>query len=202
MKKLSLPIDLNDVLSIAFGALMAFSGSWFGIKGLIKGLGYVCIFLGFLKLWDVFFTKDAEGRRVAQGMPMLYGVILAIASVGFGVCLFVFLDSFRSVAPLVLSGFIYVFAIAELYYLAIGCRPHLLPAWLYVFPAVMIVCGITVMLQEGDATGNLTEIFGGVAFIVLGVCRILCKVFMNRILMAERLEREEKKRLKSLEDVE
>lgn len=128
-----------------------------GITFVISALVDIVLYLG----------RDREGQPRKRGAALVFGWIVSVAALLLGISMFVFNDTFtRLIGPmfgiLVLLG-----ALVQLWVLTYGTRPVRMPRWLYVVPALMVVCAVLVFVGGfGEPTVNVLT---GSALAVFGI---------------------------------
>lgn len=167
-------LSAMGILAIAAGVLLAIFCVSVTTKRVVIAAG---ILFGVAGLANLIFTSrrqqiSAIGRTLTQ--------IANAAAVIFGVCLIVFCDTFMPLVTFIFGIFVGVCALWQFFVLAIGCRPHQLPAWLYVFPLAVAAGTIAIFLCKGRPdSDHLVMLLSGIFIAVTGVGSVIEGSFLG-----------------------
>lgn len=168
---------ITAVLALIAGVTMIVCNRDITGKAITMGGGILFIAAGLINTTLTLTLKDASGQRRTQGLSMVLAWVVNIASVAFGICVLAFEDTFVQLIPLIFGSLALLAALMLLYTLAIGIRPRILPAWLYILPLIMIVGGILIYRLHTPAddamvmiyAGSTLSIFAVAVFFILGM---------------------------------
>lgn len=142
-------------------------------KALILTAGILFIAAAILNLAATLTLRGTNGARRSRGLGYALAWVVSIASLAFGVSIIIFDSTFIPLIPLVLGSLVLLGALVLLYVMAIGVRPQILPAWLYIPALLIVVAAILIYRQDVPADEAITMIYTGSALCLYGVTSFL-----------------------------
>jgi len=130
----------------------------------------------------VAFGNSKRKNREAHGaFSTTFNWITSAAAVILGLCMLIFQETFVGLVSMMFGILIAFTAFYQLYVLAIGVRPTVLPAWLYISPAVLVALAIFLFMQhpvEADLKIMLTT---GISLSIFGLTGIIEGTMLGNI---------------------
>lgn len=198
------------IIILALGVLMVVFNKGITSRDFIIGGGILFIAAAVLDVLAITVLKDDSGRRRTRGVSYGLAWFVSVASLAFGISVLAFQSTFIPLTPYVFAALVFVGALILLYALAIGMRPAVLPAWLYVPPVLMVVAGVVILVDAHAVRDFLIMIYTGVAIALFGLGVALAVIFLNvrhRVAVKsseddeiKHLEAESPKEIKPLDD--
>lgn len=202
------------LIALAVGAVLIVCCHDITTAGIIEAAAILFICAGIVNGAMTMFVKEDKSAYLARkkaddkkglptvrerkirGLRFTLNIIASACAVAFGVVLLVMTPTFMGIVPVVLALLILFMSLMQFYTLAIGARPVMLPGWLYIFPALMLVGCIMVYMLETDPdiaeaqqlADQKTMIYTGASLLLYGMCSILTGIFMSRAHRKMRLE--------------
>ena len=152
--------------------------------------GVIFVGAGLVNL--LFFNNGTGASRAMTS-------ICNAAAIIFGVCMLVFRSTFEPLIPFAFGLLIAICAVWQFYALAIGIRPRMLPAWLYIFPLLLAAPAIYIFLSD-NVSDNHISIITGVALAVFGVAAIIEGCMLLAIPSDEKTEEKKEKKEEKKEE--
>lgn len=157
------------IMAIAAGIALIVCNRDITARGVTVAGGVLFIAAGLLNGAATLTLKDETGQRRTHGTAAFFSWAVSVASLVFGICILSYSDVFIPLIPVVFGSLTALAALALFYALAIGVRPCVLPAWLYV-PAVLVgIDAAMVFSLHTPAQDSLTMIYTGVGLCLFGL---------------------------------
>ena len=105
--------------------------------------------------------------NIACDATILLGIILAVSN-----------SIFVPYVPVVLGLIVLICTVMMFYTLAIGVRPVMLPAWMFLFPVLTLVASVMIYFQNSPEDDARMLTITGVALCIYGLCNMIacCKL--------------------------
>ncbi len=126
-------------------------------------------------------NSKRKNRESHGAFSTTFNWITSAAAVILGLCMLIFQDTFIGLVSMMFGILIAFTAFYQLYVLTIGIRPAVLPAWLYISPAVLVALAIFLFMQhpvEADLKIMLTT---GIALSFFGLTGIIEGTMLGNI---------------------
>ena len=161
---------VTSILILIVGVVFIFMQSREDVlHAIVLILGILFIAASVLNLIMLYAGKthanSSSGRIsgvLASGAALALGIWMAVSP---GAIINVIVYAF---AVLLILGGLY-----HLYVLAYGYRPLRFPGWLYIFPAVLVIAGVTMLIVGGPQIQNYIVLITGIAMVIFSVCSFL-----------------------------
>ncbi len=105
--------------------------------------------------------KDEEEETGEKSFLSTFAVVNVAVYICFGLLLFIFPGFFISILVFLFGAILLLLGIGQLINLFISSRHTNLPAYFYILPIVITICGILLFFQPFTAKEVLTMFFGG-----------------------------------------
>lgn len=132
------------------------------VAGVTLACGILFMSVGVLNLLFFSYASKAESGR-------LLNLIANSSAVLLGICMLVFKKDFEPMVTFMLGLFVAVCALWQFFVLAIGARPFQLPAWLYLFPVLLIGGSVAIFMMRGQQDETTLMLTTGVSIAVMAV---------------------------------
>lgn len=181
-----------SLLILAIGVVLLLFHSNIDRASIVTVGGVLFILAGFFNILVFDRTarkKQKSGEREHAGMVSTsMSWISSGAAVILGVCMLVFKSTFLPLVPVMFGILIAFAAFYQLYILAVGVRPVVLPAWLYFAPLLVAIGAAYLFFQKGDAEDVHIIVATSVSLIIFGIAGIIEGVMLgseNRLMRKE-----------------
>lgn len=150
---------LIGILAAIVAGLLIFFNQTVTTERIVEIGGVIFVGAGLVNL--LFFNNGNGAARVMTS-------ICNAAAIIFGVCMLVFRSTFEPLIPFAFGLLITICAVWQFYALAIGIRPRMLPAWLYLFPILLVIPAIYIFLR-GNVTDSHIPLITGISIAVFAL---------------------------------
>lgn len=114
--------------------------------------------------------KSREGRGA---VTTTFNWLTSAGAVILGLCMLIFRSTFVNLVPVMFGILIAFMAFYQLYVLAIGIRPVILPAWLYIAPLGLAALAVYLFMQHPIESDSSIMIITGIALTFFGAIGIV-----------------------------
>lgn len=155
-------LTLAGILAgIAAAALILFCKN-INVAGVTMAGGILFMSVGVLNLLFFSFASKAESGRI-------FNLIANASAVLLGICMLVFKKDFEPMVTFMFGLFVGVCALWQFFVLAIGARPFQLPAWLYLFPVLLVGGAVSLFLLRDQQDDSTLMLITGISIAVMAV---------------------------------
>lgn len=157
---------LRGIITIALGVcLLCWPGFTAGL--IVKLIAGFLLALGCVTL----FSAIAAASRTKSPIPLLVGINVAVYMI-FGLLVFMFPNFFLGLIAFLFGAVLLVAGISQIVGLYNSSRYSHISGGLYIIPALLTLCGISLFFSPTASTQMLTMIFGG-AVTLYGVSELI-----------------------------
>ena len=157
---------LRGIITIALGVcLLCWPGFTAGL--IVKLIAGFLLALGCVTL----FSAIAVASRTKSPIPLLVGINVAVYMI-FGLLVFMFPNFFLGLIAFLFGAVLLVAGISQIVGLYNSSRYSHISGGLYIIPALLTLCGISLFFFPTASTQMLTMIFGG-AVTLYGVSELI-----------------------------
>ena len=163
---------IMGLLALGAGLILVFTYSGIRSTGVVMTGGILFILAGIFNVLAAGYERRRAERAGGRGRGMFASTLNWLACAGaviLGVCMLIFKDTFVALIPFIFGVLIAFAAFYQLYLLAYGTRPVMLPGWLYIVPLALAGGAVYLFVQKpvlNDATIMLTT---GIALAFFGL---------------------------------
>lgn len=120
-----------------------------------------------------FDSAKRKAHESKGAITTTFNWITSAAAVILGLCMLLFRSTFVSLVPVMFGILIAFMAFYQLYILAIGIRPVVLPAWLYITPMVLAALAVYLFMQRPVDSDSSIMLITGISLAFFGVMGII-----------------------------
>lgn len=166
------------LLAIIVGIVLILSYRSIQTHGVVITGGVLFILGGLINVIVFGHQKDRDVKagRSTDGRGPLTSAINWVSSVGaviLGVCMLIFQDTFAALIPAMFGILIAFTAIYQLYVLAYGTRPVMLPGWLYIAPLALAGAAVYLFLQKPVVDDSAIMLATGISIAFFGLATLI-----------------------------
>lgn len=147
--------------SIASGAVVTVGGVLFILAGLFNVVAFD------YSRKRVSESGERKGTRGPVSTAMSW--VSSVAAVILGICMLVFKPTFMALVPVMFGILVAFAAFYQLYILAVGVRPVVLPAWLYIAPLLLAGAAAYLFFLKDATPDSTIVLITAISIIVFGV---------------------------------
>ncbi len=178
----------TSALILVAGIILIITRQSINSDGIVTSGGILFILAGLLNIlaFDGMRRKTEGKREAARGMmSSTFNWLSSAAAIMLGICMLIFKSTFISLVPAMFGILVAFAAFYQLYVLAVGVRPNILPVWFYIVP--MGLAGTAVYLftlkpVESDLVIMLTT---GIALAVFGAAGVAEGLYLGYMRRAD-----------------
>lgn len=167
---------LISALVLAAGIILLIARNSIGSDAVVTVGGVLFILAAVFNIIasDSGHRRKKDAPEESRGMiSSAMGWIASVAAIILGICMLVFKSTFTPLVPVMFGILVAFSAFYQLYILAIGVRPVVLPAWLYFAPLILAMGAAYLFFQEGLVDDLRIVLITAVSLIVFGVSGII-----------------------------
>ena len=158
---------IAGVLALVVGIILIVCNNLINDRGIVTTGGILFILAAVVNALFYLNNRDKDGKARRGNIALVFGWIGCAAALILGVAMLIFGEQFMTLIPWVFGLLLFFAALVQLYSLAIGVRPYILPGWFYAFP-VAILIGAALVLFYVEAE-NVRLIVTGVSVVFFGI---------------------------------
>lgn len=155
-------LTIAGIFAAAVAAVLIIFCNNINLSGVTTTCGIMFIGVGILNLIFFSYASKAESGR-------LLNLITNAAAVLLGICMLVFRHEFEPMITFMLALFVAVCALWQFFVLAIGARPFQLPAWLYLFPVLLVAGSVSLFFFRQQRQDAMLMLITGISLAVMAV---------------------------------
>lgn len=161
-------LTIIGIFAAAVAAVLILSYKSISITGITITCGILFVAVGLVNMIFFGYKSKEESSKVLT-------LISNAAAIVLGLSMLVFRDEFSPMIAFMLGLLVAVCSLWQFFVLAIGARPHQLPAWLYLFPVILACGALFIYLKPdyGDQNDSVLLLATGISMAVLGLGCIL-----------------------------
>lgn len=171
---------LTGIISEVLGILLIALRNFITGPGIMITGGVIFILAGLVNFGIALLIRDEEGRRKSRGWIFALTCAVSVASVGLGICIFVFQDTFVGLIPILIGTLLALLAVMLFYTLIFAMRRYAMPGWLYVAPTLVAVCSAIVFTFNSPVDDYKIMTFTGIGFILYGICHFFGALMLRK----------------------
>lgn len=161
---------VTNILILIVGVVFIFMQSRQDVlHAIVLILGILFIAASVINLLMLFMGKthpSGSSGRIA-------GVLASGAALALGIWMVVSPGDIINVIVYAFAVLLILGGLYHIYVLAYGYRPLRFPGWLYIFPALLVIAGVTMLVIGGPQMQNYIVLITGIAMVVFAVCSFL-----------------------------
>jgi len=161
---------VTNILILIVGVVFIFMQSRQDVlHAIVLILGILFIAASVLNLIMLYVGKthaDSSSGRIS-------GVLASGAAIALGIWMTVNPDDIINVIVYAFAVLLILGGLYHLYMLAYGYRPLRFPVWLYIFPALLVIAGVTMLLIGGPKIQDYIVLITGIAMVIFSACSFL-----------------------------
>lgn len=181
-----------SLLVLAAGlALLIWRGS-IASDGVVTVGGVLFILAGVFNVLAFDYSRNHERKETGKSsrgpVSAAMSWVSSVAAVILGICMLVFKSTFTPLVPVMFGILVAFAAFYQLYVLAVGVRPAVLPAWFYFAPLLLGVGAAYLFLQNGKVDDDVIVLVTALSIMLFGAAGVLEGFFLghqNRLMKKE-----------------
>ncbi len=154
-------LSILGIIAAAVGVVFILACNTIDMHTLAIIVGAIFVASGLIDL-TVFGVSPDKDNRASMSF------LSCVTSIVFGITMLVYADDFVHIMPFMLSMLIGASAVWQFVTLALAARPYQLPAWLYLFPLVLVGGAIYLFIIKDSQDNRLLMLSSGIAIAVIG----------------------------------
>lgn len=169
---------------LAAGIALIFTHQGIRSTGVVITGGILFILAGILNLLAAGHERRRADRNGIRGHGVATATVNWLACAGaviLGVCMLIFKDTFVALIPFIFGILIAFTAFYQLYVLAYGTRPAMLPGWLYIVPPVLAGGAVYLFLQKPGADDMVIMLATGISLTFFGMAAFAEGIMLGAI---------------------
>lgn len=181
-----------SILVLAVGVLLLIARRSIGSDSVVTVGGVLFILAGVFNVLvaDYSRKRSQKGESTSSRGPVSATMawISSVAAIILGVCMLLFKGTFTPLVPVMFGILVAFAAFYQLYLLAIGIRPVVLPAFYYIAPLLLAATAVWLFTLEGDPNDARVVIITGVSLLIFGAAGVAEGVMLgseNRLMKKE-----------------
>lgn len=163
---------IMGLLALAAGVILIFTYRGIRSTGVVITGGVLFILSGIFNVLAAGYERRRAERAGGRGRGMLSATFNWLACAGaviLGVCMLIFQGTFVALIPFIFGILIAFTAFYQLYLLAYGTRPAMLPGWLYIVPVALAGAAVYLFLQKPELDDSIIMLTTGISLGVFGL---------------------------------
>lgn len=168
-------LAFTSALVLAVGIVLILTRYTVKSDGIVLFGGSLFILAAFLNVivMDGAKTRSEGKRESARGMMSnTFTWISSAAAMILGICMLVFKETFIALVPVIFGILVAFTAFYQLYVLAIGIRPYVLPALLYLVPVALAGAAVYMFTLTPVESDHIIMLTTGIALAVFGAAGV------------------------------
>lgn len=169
---------------LAAGIVLIFTYQSIRSTGVVITGGILFILAGILNVLAAGHERRRAERTGTRGHGVISATVNWLACAGaviLGVCMLIFKDTFVALIPFIFGILIAFSAFYQLYLLAYGSRPAMLPGWLYIVPLLLAGAAVYLFLQRPEVDDSVIMLTTGIALTFLGLATVAEGIMLGTI---------------------
>ncbi|MDE6333427.1 MAG: DUF308 domain-containing protein, partial [Muribaculaceae bacterium] len=157
---------------LAAGIILIFTYQNIRSTGVVITGGILFILAGILNVLAAGHERRRAERTGTRGHGVISATVNWLTCAGaviLGVCMLIFKDTFVALIPFIFGVLIAFSAFYQLYVLAYGSRPAMLPGWLYIVPLLLAGAAVYLFLQKPEVDDSVIMLTTGIALTFFGL---------------------------------
>lgn len=157
-------LTIIGIFAAAVAAVLILCYKSISLTGITITCGILFVAVGLVNM--IFF-----GYKSKEDSSKVLTLISNAAAIVLGLSMLVFINEFSPMIAFMLGLLVAVCSLWQFFVLAIGARPHQLPAWLYLFPVILAAGALYIYLKPdyGDKNDSVLLLVTGISMAVLGL---------------------------------
>lgn len=161
------------LLALAAGVALIVTHRTVSSGGVVVAGGVMFVLAGFINVIAFLSSRDENGKSHLGSFGLAFGWLTSGAAVVLGLSMLIFQSTFVGLVPFIFGVLVVFGALFQFFVLSVGIRPVTLPAWLYVFPLVLVGLSVYVFMQQSQTDDRMIMLATGIAFTVFGVAMFI-----------------------------
>lgn len=161
------------LLALAAGIALIVAHRTVSSGGVVIAGGVMFVLAGFINVIAFLSSRDDSGRSHLGSFGLAFGWLTSGAAVVLGLAMLIFQSTFVGLVPFIFGVLVVFGALFQFFVLSVGIRPVTLPAWLYVFPLVLVGLAVYVFMRQSQTDDHLIMLATGIAFAVFGAAMFI-----------------------------
>lgn len=160
------------LLALAAGVILIFTYRGISSTGVVMTGGILFILAGIFNVLAAGYERRRAERAGGRGRGVISATVNWLACAGaviLGVCMLIFQSTFVALIPFIFGVLIAFSAFYQLYLLAYGTRPAMLPGWLYIVPLALAGAAVYLFLQKPELDDAVIMLTTGIALTFFGL---------------------------------
>lgn len=160
---------LTASLIFAIGLVLIICNKSITGEGVIVLAGVLFLVTGIINIVLYLTRRNEDGARIHQGFSLFMGWLVSVGAIILGICMLIFTPTFGTMIPVIFGILIFLGCIMLALTMLIGVnRVVRVPAWMWLYPGLMMILGVVTLLQEPTVNDPLIMILTGVAMLIFG----------------------------------
>lgn len=161
------------LLALAAGIALMLTYKTVSSGGVVIAGGVMFVLAGFINVIAFLSSRDENGKSHLGSFGLAFGWLTSGAAVVLGLSMLIFQSTFVGLVPFIFGVLVVFGALFQFFVLSVGIRPVTLPAWLYVFPLVLVGLSVYVFMQQSQTDDRMIMLATGIAFTVFGIAMFI-----------------------------
>lgn len=161
------------LLALAAGIALIVTHRTVSSGGVVIAGGVMFVLAGFINVIAFLSSRDENGKSHLGSFGLAFGWLTSGAAVVLGLSMLIFQSTFVGLVPFIFGVLVVFGALFQFFVLSVGIRPVTLPAWLYVFPLVLVGLSVYVFMQQSQTDDRMIMLATGIAFTVFGIAMFI-----------------------------
>ncbi len=170
--------------ALAAGIALIITYKGISSTGVVITGGILFILAGIFNVVAAGYERRRAERAGSRGHGMISAAVNLLACAGaviLGVCMLIFKDTFVTLIPFIFGVLIAFSAFYQVYLLAYGTRPVMLPGWLYIVPLALAGTAVYLFLQKPEVDDTVIMLTTGIALSFFGLSTVAEGMALGRI---------------------
>lgn len=166
---------LVSALILAIGIVLLLANQAISPLGIVIVGGILFILAGIFNVisYDGARRKADSSSSGHGSVATAFNWFTSAGAVILGLCMLIFQNTFIGLVGVMFGVLIAFMAFYQIYILAIGTRPVVLPSWLYITPVLLAGLAIFLFMQKPIDTDTRTTLVTAIALILFGAMGIV-----------------------------
>lgn len=161
---------ITALLVLAAGIILIITRASVRSEGVVTAGGILFIVAGLLDLLVFESDRRKDGKRP---LAAAFNWITSAGAVILGLCMLIFKSTFVELIPFMFGILIAFAALYQVYLLAYGSRPVMLPGWLYIAPLLLAGAAVYLFMLKPMIDDHIIMLTSGIALALFGAVALI-----------------------------
>lgn len=161
---------ITALLVLAAGIILIITRASIRSEGVVTTGGILFIVAGLLDLLIFESDRRKDGKRP---LAAAFNWITSAGAVILGLCMLIFRPTFVELIPFMFGILVAFTALYQVYLLAYGARPVMLPGWLYIVPLLLAGGAVYLFTLKPMTDDHIIMLTSGIALTLFGAASLI-----------------------------